>query len=54
MDNILVNFDLESKKVIQKLAKEDRKFNQLIKKLQTAKNSVKCDDKLILTHKIKK
>jgi hypothetical protein len=51
MDNILANFDLESKKVIKKLIKEDRKFNQLIKKLQTAKNVIEYDDKLILTHK---
>jgi len=54
MKNILVNFDLESKKVIQKLVKEDKKFNQLIKKLQTAKNAIECDEKLILTDKIKK
>lgn len=54
MENILVNFDLESKKVIQKLVNEDKKFNKLIKKLQTAKDAIKCDEKLVLTHKVKK
>lgn len=55
MKNILVNFDLESKKVIQELVNDDKKFNQLIKKLQTAKNTVEYDNKLsTLTYKIKK
>ena len=55
MKNILVNFDLESKKVIQELASEDKNFKQLIKKLQSAKNAVEYDNKLsVLTYKIKK
>jgi hypothetical protein len=55
MKNILVNFDLESKKVIQELVNEDKKFNQLIERLQTAKSAIEYDNKLsVLTHKIKK
>jgi hypothetical protein len=55
MKNILVNFDLESKKAIQELVNEDGKFNQLIKKLQISRDAIEYNNKLsILTNKIKK
>jgi hypothetical protein len=42
------NFDDDSKKIIKELAKEDKKFNNLITKLQTV--MIKIDDKAKLTN----
>lgn len=55
MENILVNFDLESKKEIQELVNKNKKFNQLMKKLQIAKNAIGNEIKpSILTQKTQK
>ena len=50
------NFDGESKKLIEELAKDSEKFNILIKKLQTARNTINKKSELIesLTEEIKK
>lgn len=55
MENILANFDLESKEIIKELSIRDKKFNQLINRLQIARDSIECEIKIsTLTHKSKK
>jgi len=50
------NFDDESRKLIEELAKEGEKFNNLINKLQTASKTVDKKGELIeaLTEEVKK
>lgn len=56
MESTYNDFDEESKKVIKELAKEGEKFNNLINKLQIARESIDKRVKFdkVLTEEIKK
>jgi len=40
MKNIWENFDGESKELVKELTRDDKKFNKLVSKLQTAKDTM--------------
>ena len=56
MENNWESFDKDSKTIIKDLVNESKKFNQLVKKLQKARNTIDNKSELMsaLTQEIKK